>query len=222
VKADQVAKLLGVRQYRPVHHVDSVLASGAVRCPLMRRLARRLFTLCSAVSLLIFVGLMVLWIRSYFVTDRIATCSSREEKDGWSYVTYTAVESGKGGVGFVRMMQGAPGEAFLEKQQERMRAGLPFHQRHEPTYPNLRVQDAAAPRWGFKFGRIRRKHDVDGYEAVVPIACLLVVFAIAPAFWLWRQRRTCDAIGLCATCGYDLRASPERCPECGTTMKVLT
>ena len=35
---------------------------GAVRCPPMRRLARHLFTLCSAVSLVLCVGALAFWV----------------------------------------------------------------------------------------------------------------------------------------------------------------
>lgn len=51
----------------------------------------------------------------------------------------------------------------------------------------------------------------------VPHGYLAAPLGIAPMLWCWtharrhwRRRR-----GLCLKCGYDLRASPDGCPECG-------
>jgi hypothetical protein len=52
---------------------------------------------------------------------------------------------------------------------------------------------------------------------VIPLLYPAVLLAIPPAVWLAltvRRRRRLRA-GLCRNCGYDLRESPERCPECG-------
>lgn len=57
-------------------------------------------------------------------------------------------------------------------------------------------------------------------QAHVWVACL--AFAVAPALYVRRRLR--EALrpppGLCAACGYDLRASPDRCPECGSPASV--
>ena len=60
---------------------------------------------------------------------------------------------------------------------------------------------------------------VPGYGGVlIPFWSALLLSASAPALWLWHQVRhkRCVRRGHCPACGYDLRATPGRCPECGT------
>ena len=59
-------------------------------------------------------------------------------------------------------------------------------------------------------------------EVLLPYWLPTLSAGILPSLWLclwWRRPWETDRrqkAGLCRVCGYDLRASPERCPECGT------
>jgi hypothetical protein len=55
----------------------------------------------------------------------------------------------------------------------------------------------------------------------LPYSLVTLMFAALPVTWfvLARRRRVLArrrACGQCVRCGYDLRATPGRCPECGT------
>ena|SRR2546421_6644034 len=58
----------------------------------------------------------------------------------------------------------------------------------------------------------------------VPFWLFAAVAAIPSLFALRRKvhERRCRLRARCASCGYDLRASPDRCPECGRAQSQLT
>lgn len=104
-------------------------------------------------------------------------------------------------------------------------------------FVHVPVSQASCPHWsnagdcqwsglGFAYyadadiqGPIRGMHRrlIPYVEVVVPIWPISLIFGIAPSLWLRRVaiRRYRVTHGLCLTCGYDLRVTPDRCPECG-------
>lgn len=56
------------------------------------------------------------------------------------------------------------------------------------------------------------------YWLVLLVAGCPVAFAMRRGFIRWRRKRK----GRCLACGYDLRMSAGRCPECGTAKKGVT
>jgi hypothetical protein len=137
---------------------------------------RCLFTIFSAVSLLLFVATVVLWVRSYWVSDGV--------QGGGNRGSYWHARSDRGELHFLRPV-------FV----------------HPPPLP-----DTFLYRRGFVWARHGSRLVV-----AVPHWFVTLVAATLPAAWLVRTRRGIRRrrLGLCPACGYDVRATPERWPECG-------
>jgi hypothetical protein len=174
----------------------------------VRRIGRYILIGLTALSLLLCVVTVALWLRSYYFYDGLRLGSSER----------TGLESVNGKVSLRVRLDNNPPRAFT---------GSRTSHHAIPDKSPLRTFDMSEPAphrfLGFAVWTIEM--DVETYAApvrqrffVVPYPALLLAFSVLPiarsASRARRRRRSLK--GLCARCGYDLRATPDRCPECGT------
>jgi hypothetical protein len=197
----------------------------------MRRAPRILFAAAAAVSLLVCVATVGLWVRGFVVSDRLFFQGFEDEGDR-SYWRQDSIASGRGGIGINRIVQSgeryaAHGPSYRASHEARY-GSQPVRRTTKPEYPNFHVGVGDEPVWGgFKHGAFayfeagHARPRVDAWQVVVPLWAVVIPAAVLPVVWGWRWRRLRRRrrIGLCPTCGYDLRATPDRCPECGTVAK---
>ena len=173
---------------------------------------RRLFTLCSALSLLLCVAVCGLWVRSYQVGDWVG-------RDEW--MMQAGFSSALGRLSYQRVHWPSPDSPNHDND---VGAGW-CHVRTVKRILRAEVTagDSVLDRWlrsevdvGLAGVRVLGGHVGDArlWTVAVPHWMAAVAALPLPGAWLFarlRRRRR----GLCPTCGYDLPASPQRCPECG-------
>jgi hypothetical protein len=71
---------------------------------------------------------------------------------------------------------------------------------------------------------VLRQYTVQDHYVVINLFWYRICFLFLPLLWLvtrmragleGERRKEREEVGLCPSCGYDLRAMPGRCPECG-------
>lgn len=172
---------------------------------------RRLLITVSAISLLLCAAACGLGVRSYwrgeFVTWSRLTIRDDPVSDFVKADRYYSVDVGDGTGCFVLGF----GDDWAQPT-----APIP-RWRYEPTTRPFDFRDPSGSRWA-RLGFYRGPGPVGLTDIAVPFWVLAGTFVLVPAghgIWIFRNRSQCHA-GRCYLCGYDLRASNDRCPECGT------
>ena len=192
---------------------------------------RHVFNVLTGLSLVLALLLAVLWVRSFWWEDLLWWSTYREEAKAGEVpktVHFRLVEAGSGR-GSVAVRHAAGTEDSRSVLARRLKA-LPTRRElyEKPDYPFGRWlrEDAARPwnRIGF-YGAAHPSRTNPDLIVAVPYWFLLSLALVVPArrlraARLRRKERRLRAAVQCFECGYDLRASTGRCPECGMAIPV--
>ena len=164
----------------------------------MRRLSPGPLAAATAASLLICLAGLAAWARSIGRFD-VAR--------GTAGSTYYTLLSGNG----LFQVQGETDYPYR----------VAWYTAHGPSSVAPDLGPRARGALGVRFQRFHTVHasgrENPTWAMTLPCWVVSLVGAFLPSIWLLRFRRRAYRAGrhLCLACGYDLRATPDRCPECG-------
>lgn len=174
-----------------------------------------MLAIASLVSLLLFFATAAMWVRSYRTVDEVKTedgilslgngnIALEWQRFRWGGRTTVlhhsadwreATDGNSPGPLTYSVYGFGPGfHSFYYGAQKEKLLGL--NAAGEDSFPSVIIHRLVFPHW---------------------FAASL--FSLLPLIWIGmrvRHHRRTARRGLCTVCGYDLRASTERCPECGT------
>jgi hypothetical protein len=172
----------------------------------MRRIGRWIQNAGAAVSLVVLVATIVLWVRSYWVNDYVAIqrpLATPRICEVWTLI------SNRGLAGF-----GWQDGNFIVGRGVQVSHRLPFRWTGRTTFWNT---------LGFSYdsGSVKSTIFYSYWKVLIPCWSLALFASILPLVAFVRSRREQKVKGHCTKCGYDLRGNISGvCPECGLRLRI--
>ena len=185
---------------------------------------RRVFSIVSVISLLLIAGTGVLWILTYqravlcwaehrFPNDHgfVSVGCGGEVKCGGFSVTLTRYHA---------IISGPSNSVPADYSPPYGMEAIPLTLCSQPTYY---LEPTRPTLLGFQFRAERSNSagiNIRQFAMAFPFWFPAAMFCVPPLAWLlrrYRRKRRAALAGLfCRSCGFDLRANIDCCPECGT------
>jgi hypothetical protein len=180
----------------------------------VRRLGRWAFNILAGVSLVLLLAVAAMWVRSYWVGEAIY-------REAPAY--RLAVLSSKGQCSAFRTTypkSAANGQARWKYSNRGMWAEVTRRPGLYRADPGVRCYGPVAGFGLFDKPAGPKSRGAATREVFFPYWFLVLLTVAGPAAWCYQARRRrrlrSRSLSLCPVCSYDLRATPDRCPECGT------
>ena len=163
---------------------------------------RRLITILSGLSLVLCIATGAMWVRSYWVQEAIVWTGDSQELSAESTAGHVAV--------CIASYTSAGVHGFMYQSDASSGRG---------------IADIADLRNAWRIAGVVWQGKTDMLSGTASFRLLLVPFwligaltLLLPTIWVRQRlkRRFNRTMNHCQVCGYDLRATPDRCPECGT------